>query len=162
MIDLQMMFAFTLIGFVLGAVGGLGAELLDSFIGRSLEAFCRLRGRRERFGDVLDRQEDAMRGAEYLRIIGTVLFLISGTIFVSMRYDQDPSLSDITGNDLVRLDCLRCFHRHVHSSLAADRRYKVRVRSSPLPLVAFLELPVDGHDASVDPWRDGYMVRSDG
>lgn len=66
-------------GFLAGAAGGLGAELLDRFAGRSLEAYCRLRQRRERFGAVLDGYEKAMRASEYLRVIGTAVFLICGT-----------------------------------------------------------------------------------
>lgn len=71
-------------GFLLSSTGGLGGELLDSFAGRSLEAYCRLKRRRERFGSVLNHQELAIRGSEYLRMIGTVVFLIAGTsaIFV--------------------------------------------------------------------------------
>lgn len=66
-------------GLVLSSIGGLGAELLDSFAGRSLEAFCRMKRRRERFGSVLEHQDAAIRGSEYLRMIGTVLFLVGGT-----------------------------------------------------------------------------------
>ena len=69
----------SLTGFLLSSIGGLGGELLDSFAGRSLEAFCRLKRRRERFGSVLNHQEAAIRGSEYLRMIGTVVFLIAGT-----------------------------------------------------------------------------------
>ncbi len=67
------------VGFVLGAVGGLGTELLDRFAGRSLEAFCRLKHRRERFGAIIDGHEAALTASEYLRVIGTVLFLVAGT-----------------------------------------------------------------------------------
>ena len=75
----------SLIGFAFSSVGGLGGELLDRFAGRHLEAFCRLQQKRERFGAVLDHQESAIRGSEYLRMMGTALFLISGTaaIFVN-------------------------------------------------------------------------------
>lgn len=66
-------------GFLLSSIGGLGAELLDRFAGRSLEAFCRMKKRRERFGSVLEHQDAAIQGSEYLRMIGTVLFLIAGT-----------------------------------------------------------------------------------
>ncbi|MCA9137773.1 MAG: HlyC/CorC family transporter [Planctomycetales bacterium] len=66
-------------GLMLSSIGGLGAELLDSFAGRSLEAFCRMKRRRERFGSVLEHQDAVIRGSEYLRMIGTVLFLIGGT-----------------------------------------------------------------------------------
>ncbi|MDG2223377.1 MAG: hemolysin family protein [Rubripirellula sp.] len=69
----------SLTGFALSSIGGLGGELLDRFAGKPLEAYCRLRRNRERFGAVLDRQEAAIRGSEYLRMIGTVIFLIGGT-----------------------------------------------------------------------------------
>ncbi len=69
----------SLVGFVLSSIGGLGGELLDRFAGRHLEAYCRLKKNRERFGAVLDHQDAAIRGSEYLRMIGTVLFLIAGT-----------------------------------------------------------------------------------
>jgi putative hemolysin len=77
--------ALSLVGFALSSVGGLGGELLDRFAGRQFEAYCRLKRHRERFGAVLDGQDAAIRGSEYLRMIGTVLFLIAGTaaIFVA-------------------------------------------------------------------------------
>jgi CBS domain containing-hemolysin-like protein len=68
-----------ILGFIAGAIGGLGTELLNNFAGRSLEAFCRLKQKRERFGAVLDHQYDAMLGAEYLRVVGNVVFLAFGT-----------------------------------------------------------------------------------
>lgn len=71
--------SMSIVGFVLSSVGGLGAELLDSFAGRSFEAYCRLSKNRERFRSVLTWQDAAIRGSEYLRMIGTVLFLIAGT-----------------------------------------------------------------------------------
>ena len=87
--DLGMVELFT-IGFLLTSIGGLGGELLDRFAGRPLEAYCRLKKNRERFGAVLDHQDAAIRGSEYLRMIGTVLFLIFGTaaLFVG---DSDPA-----------------------------------------------------------------------
>ncbi|MFK8114418.1 MAG: HlyC/CorC family transporter, partial [Rubripirellula sp.] len=77
--------ALSLVGFVLSSVGGLGGQLLDRFAGKSLEAYCRLKKNRDRFGAVLDHQETAIRGSDYLRMIGTVVFLIAGTaaIFVN-------------------------------------------------------------------------------
>ena len=82
----------SLIGFVLSSIGGLGGELLDRFAGRPLEAYCRLIKNRERFGAVLDNQDAAIRGSEYLRLMGTVLFLITGTaaIFID-RIGPSPS-----------------------------------------------------------------------
>lgn len=82
--------SLSLVGFALSSVGGLGGELLDRFAGRPLEAYCRLKKNRDRFGAVLDHQDAAIRGSEYLRMIGTVLFLIAGTaaLFAS---DAAPS-----------------------------------------------------------------------
>ncbi len=73
----------SLFGLLLSSIGGLGAELLDRFAGRTLEAYCRLRHHRERFGAVLDGQEAALTASKYLRVIGTVFFLLAGTVAVS-------------------------------------------------------------------------------
>jgi CBS domain containing-hemolysin-like protein len=75
-------------GFVAGAVGGMGSELLYNYAGRSLEAYCRLKHRRERYGAVLDYSEDAARGSEYLRVIGNVVFLAYGTTGLVLRLGQ--------------------------------------------------------------------------
>jgi CBS domain containing-hemolysin-like protein len=77
--DSLVWWGLSLVGFALSSIGGLGGELLDRFAGRPFEAYCRLKRNRERFGAVLDHQEAAIRGSEYLRMIGTVLFLITGT-----------------------------------------------------------------------------------
>ncbi len=77
--------ACSMCGFLLSSVGGLGGELLDRFAGRSLEIYCRLKKNRDRFGAVLDHQDAAIDGSAYLRMMGTVLFLLAGTgaVFVS-------------------------------------------------------------------------------
>lgn len=83
------------LGLLLGSIGGLGTELLDRFTGRSLEAFCRLKHRRERFGAVLDGHEAALTASEYLRVIGTVLFLVGGTasIFTAAGHPSGPQMT---------------------------------------------------------------------
>lgn len=81
-------------GLLVSSLGGLGAELLDSFGGRSLEAFCRVKRRRELFVSVLEHQDAAIRGSEYLRMIGTVLFLIAGTAALILS-KQDPSVAGL-------------------------------------------------------------------
>ncbi|MEM6980808.1 MAG: hemolysin family protein [Planctomycetota bacterium] len=73
---------WTGLGFLLGSIGGLGRELSDSFTGRSLEIYCRVKKNRDRFGSILDHQDAAIRGCEYARMIGTVAFLMFGTIAV--------------------------------------------------------------------------------
>lgn len=88
--------ALSLIGFALSSVGGLGGELLARFAGRQFEAYCRLKRNRERFGAVLDGQDAAIRGSEYLRMIGTVLFLIAGTAAIYINSGA-PSAGGLLG-----------------------------------------------------------------
>ena len=83
--------SLSLFGFLLSSVGGLGSELLDRFAGRSLEVYCRLKKNRDRFGAVLDHQDATIRGSEYLRMIGSIVFLIAGTSAIFIRADQPTS-----------------------------------------------------------------------
>lgn len=85
----------SLFGFTLSSIGGLGGELLDRFAGRSLEVYCRLKKNRERFGAVLDHQDDAIAGSAYLRMMGTVTFLVagSGAIFSAPGTAQPSQLA---------------------------------------------------------------------
>jgi len=76
----------SLFGLLVSSIGGLGSELLDGFAGRTLEAYSRLRRNRERFGAVLDRQDAALAASKYLRVIGTCVFLICGTIAVDLAF----------------------------------------------------------------------------
>jgi putative hemolysin len=84
----------SLVGFALSSIGGLGGQLLDGFAGRPLEAYCRLKKNRDRFGAVLDHQYNAILGSNYLRMIGTVLFLIAGTTAIFVATDR-PTLSQL-------------------------------------------------------------------
>ncbi|MCR9210711.1 MAG: hemolysin family protein [bacterium] len=77
------------VGFVLGSIGGLGSELLDRFAGRSLEIYCRVKKNRDRFGSVLDHQDTVIRAGAYLHVIGSVMFVLFGTIVVVNRVDVD-------------------------------------------------------------------------
>ena len=81
--------SLSLVGFVFSSIGGLGGELLDRFAGKPFEAYCRFKRNRERFGTVLDHQDAAIRGSEYLRMMGTVLFLISGTVAITENHTED-------------------------------------------------------------------------
>ena len=94
MITTYQWWLLSFVGFLLSSVGGLGGELLDRFAGKSLEAYCRLKKNRERFGAVLDLQDTAIRGSEYLRMIGTVAFLIAGTAAIFVN-DASPTLTRI-------------------------------------------------------------------
>ncbi len=69
------------LGLLLAAVAGIGIHLLASFRGRTLEAYCRLKEQRPRFGQILDRKQDAYVAANYLFIFGASIALISmGTL----------------------------------------------------------------------------------
>ncbi|MEM6690138.1 MAG: hemolysin family protein [Planctomycetota bacterium] len=87
-------------GFALSSVGGLGHELLDSFAGRRLEAYSRLKQNRERFGEVLQAQDDVVEASAYVRVIGTVIFLIAGTggIFIGRG---DPTTFQLSSWGLI-------------------------------------------------------------
>ncbi len=103
-------------GLLLGAIGGLGTELLDRFNGRSLEALCRLRRRRERFGAVLDGHEAALTASEYLRVIGTMLFLVGGT--AALFADAiEPSVGTLIGWGLVACIAMMLTHLWIPTAL---------------------------------------------
>ncbi len=104
-----MWYAVSCFGFVLSSIGGLGRELLDRFAGRQLEAYCRLKQNRERFGAVLDRQDAAIRGSEYLRMIGTVLFLIAGTVSIFVDHPS-PNLLRISVWGLAAMGLMMMTH----------------------------------------------------
>ncbi len=70
------------IGVLIAAISGFGVHLLSNFSGRSLEGYCRLKRRRDRFGDILDYQDDATRAAEYFFLFGSSLSLICGTLYL--------------------------------------------------------------------------------
>ena len=67
------------------AIGGFGSHLLLHFRGRTLEAYCRLKGNRERFGKILDEQDDAQTACNYLFIFGSSIALISAGTWLSMH-----------------------------------------------------------------------------
>lgn len=69
---------------VLTLVGGLGLHVLENFNGRKLEAYCRLKRLPQRFGEILDRQAQAIVGAQYVSLVGMVVgSLAAGAWFFS-------------------------------------------------------------------------------
>lgn len=62
-----------LVCWVLTLLGGLGVHVLENFNGRRLEAYCRLRRRPQRFGEILDEHDQASVAAQYLLLFGLVL-----------------------------------------------------------------------------------------
>ncbi len=78
-------FALAFLGLCLLAIGGFGSHLLLHFRGRTLEAYCRMKGNRERFGRILDEQDDAQTACNYLFIFGSSVALISAGTWLSMQ-----------------------------------------------------------------------------
>ncbi len=67
-------------------LGGLGAHVLSHFNGRRLEAYCRLRRRPERFGQILDGHEQAATAAQYVMLFALVIgSLAAGAWFTTSR-----------------------------------------------------------------------------
>jgi CBS domain containing-hemolysin-like protein len=74
-------------GLVAAAVGGLGNHLLSNFRGRALEAYSRMKGRRERFGAILDGREDAQTATNYLFILGASIALTAGITWLCFAWN---------------------------------------------------------------------------
>ena len=54
-------------------IGGLGSHVMQNFNGKRLEAYCRLRRRPDRYGDILDGHEQAAVAAQYFMVFAVVL-----------------------------------------------------------------------------------------
>lgn len=54
-------------------LGGLGVHVLENFNGRRLEAYCRMRRKPQRFGEILDGYERSAVAAQHLLLFGLVL-----------------------------------------------------------------------------------------
>ncbi len=74
--------ALSLVGLLLSAIAGFGNQLFRSFRGRTLEAYCRLRGDRDRFGEILDDCTECKTACSYLFIFAGSMALISGGMWL--------------------------------------------------------------------------------
>jgi len=72
---------------VLTLVGGLGMHVLENFNGRKLEAYCRFKRLPERFGEILDRQEQAIVAAQYVSLFGLVIGSLAAGAWFSTNGD---------------------------------------------------------------------------
>lgn len=121
---MSMLTILSILGFITGAIGGMGVELLERFAGRSLQAYCRLKRRRDRFGAILDGSEDARHAAQYLRVIGTVTFLICGTATLVQR-NGSVVTTPLIGWWIVAVSLIMLTHRWLPSAVT-------RFASSPV------------------------------
>ncbi len=89
-------FWLAIIGIILSAIGGFGLHLLTNFRGRALEAYSRLRARRNRFGQILDQQTDASIGCNYLFLFGASLSALSIGTLCQRLLSQSSNVNEIT------------------------------------------------------------------
>ncbi len=75
----------TFIGLGFAVVAGFGSHLITHFSGRALESYCRLKRKRERYGEILDLQDRAATSAEYVFLFGMALAGVSGTLWAVQR-----------------------------------------------------------------------------
>ncbi len=54
-------------------LGGLGVHVLSTFNGRKLEAYCRFKRKPQRFGEILDAQQQASISAQYVLLLSLVV-----------------------------------------------------------------------------------------
>ncbi len=109
--------ALAILGMILAAIGGFGSRLLLHFRGRTLEAYCRLKGNRELFGKILDEQDDAQTACNYLFILGSSIALISLGAWISIRlqWGLADSQNPVTTPQLISMSilaaaALACLH----------------------------------------------------
>ncbi len=110
-------FTLAMLGLILSAIGGFGSHLLLHFRGRTLEAYCRLKGKRERFGKILDEQDDAQTACNYLFILGSSIALISAGTWLSIRLQwgfletQNPvSIPQLVSISIIAAAVLACLY----------------------------------------------------
>ncbi len=78
----RVLISVVLVGLVLAGVAATGVRILLNFSHRQLELFCRLRRRRELFGQILDLHEEVALAIEKVEVLGLSL-LISGTTLLA-------------------------------------------------------------------------------
>lgn len=63
------------IGFLMTTAGAMGLHVFSRFNGGELERYCRLRRNRDRFGEILDQQEQVITSAYYVHLLGLIAML---------------------------------------------------------------------------------------
>ena len=87
----------------LAGLAATGVKTLLEFSRSELEVYCRRRNRRELFGDILHRYEDAALGAECWQIIGAAIMLISGAMWLT---GSRPADAPPAGGELAQFTAL--------------------------------------------------------
>lgn len=79
-------------------LGGLGVHVLSHFNGKRLEAYCRLRRKPWRYGEILDQHEQAAVAAQYLLLFGLVLGSLAAGGWFATRGDFDLMNGVLSGD----------------------------------------------------------------
>jgi putative hemolysin len=76
------LFGLAISGLFLAAFAAIGTRVLQRFHRHELEDFCRMRGRVDVFERVIDSHDRLILAAESLQLIGTVLLILSGSLYL--------------------------------------------------------------------------------
>ena len=69
-------------GLLVAALAAAGTKVLHNFSRHELEAYCRVRRRRERYAEILGSHDRATLAAESLEILATVVFVLAGGLWL--------------------------------------------------------------------------------
>lgn len=94
-----------LICWCVALIGGLGSHVLRNFNGRRLEAYCRLKRRNERFGEILDQHEQVALSAQYLLLFALVIGSMTAGVWfaavANVELSEGEFLFDVSGAKLL-------------------------------------------------------------
>jgi putative hemolysin len=82
------------IGLVLTSAGAMGIHVFARFNGGELERYCRLRKNRERFGEILDEQEQVATSAYYVHLLGLFALLPGAAWWLAAWQSAEQSAPD--------------------------------------------------------------------
>lgn len=82
------------IGLVMTSAGAMGIHVFARFNGGELERYCRLRKNRERFGEILDEQEQVATSAYYVHLLGLFALLPGAAWWLAAWQSAEQSAPD--------------------------------------------------------------------
>ncbi|MEQ1825025.1 MAG: hemolysin family protein [Pirellula sp.] len=93
----------SLFGLVMAAIAGFGNHLLRNFRGRTLEAYCRLRGKRERFGQILDEVANCKIACNYMFIFSGSVALVAGGMWLFALHQSGLTATGVHSISAIQL-----------------------------------------------------------
>lgn len=82
------------IGLVMTSAGAMGIHVFARFNGGELERYCRLRKNRERFGEILDEQEQVATSAYYVHLLGLFALLPGAAWWLAAWQSAEQSVPE--------------------------------------------------------------------